>query len=109
MIYPKDRSVVLDIAGNKGVILPKDDDVHKLVNVGFTENSDGLYEIQFHSEIQKIDLINFLLLNGFLFSSGRDWSPEEDMRYIKDQGKINSGFYYIYWSSPNRYEINFCA
>lgn len=105
MKMPSDKSIVLDIAGDKCVIHSKPEDVSILLREGFNFDEAGNMSIKIKDNSHRVQLTKLLIHMGCAFSSGRDWSPEEYVLFLIDQSVINLQFYSIRWKDQNNYQI----
>lgn len=106
MNEPENSIIVLDIAGNTArLTVNKPHDEEKLVSIGFRRESNQLIRPITDEGDRKKLAADLIALNA-LFSSGRDWSPEELVRHYADQGVITQKFRTISWRSPTDFIIS---
>ena len=59
-----------------------------------------------YDEEEKVSVIKELIAMGALFSSGREWSPEEVVEYLVERGVLDiSSINVISWYSPDSYAV----
>ena len=106
MWFPSDEIVVTDIAGDKARVHAANS-VHKskLIRIGFSGQADDLVR-PVQSVDDRITVLMRLVELGALFSAGRDWSPEEVVKYYHEQGFINVSYRVIAWKNPEQFLIS---
>jgi len=106
MTFPIDEIVVTDIAGNQARVHAMNS-VHKseLIRIGFMGQADDLVR-PLTSVDDRIKVLVRLVELGALFSAGRDWSPEEVVKYYHEQGLINASYRVITWKCPEQFLIS---
>ncbi|WP_287881314.1 hypothetical protein [Aquitalea sp.] len=97
--------VVNDIAGSSAVVSTGNNLlINDLLKFGFQPNAEKLC-IDIESDEHRQIIVKYLISKGALFSSGKDWSPEELVKYYKEIGKLNCEFKSISWTAPGVYKI----
>ena len=76
-----------------------------MISIGFRINESSTFNLAIRDEDHRLSVIDILIELGALFSSGRDWSPEELVRYYVELGEINKKFKVISWRNPHGYTI----
>ncbi len=106
MTFPINEIVVTDIAGDKARVHATNP-VHKseLLRIGFSGPTDDLVR-PLQSVDDRIKVLVRLIELGALFSIGRDWSPEEVVKYYHEQGFINASYRVIAWKNPEQFLIS---
>ena len=106
MKMPLDEIVVLDVAGDVARLYSATD-VHDadLMRAGFLRSGEDLTRPITDDDDRK-NLVRTLIGVDALFSSGRDWSPEEIVELYKEQGFTNQGYRVISWTDPQRYVVS---
>lgn len=105
MNIPDDSIVVNEIAGNFAIIFcNRNDGSKQLEEYGFTK-CEGIFTKKIDDESDRIKLIEFLIDKNSLFSSGNDWSPEQLILFLRENGKLNRKFKVITWSGSGQYSI----
>lgn len=105
-MLPIDEIVVTDIAGDQArVHAAKLAHKDELVRIGFIGQADELAR-PIRDVQDRIQLVVKLIELGALFSSGRDWSPEELVQYYVEQGSVSGPYRVISWSSSERCAIS---
>ena len=106
MKMPAEDIVVVDISGRVAKLYSsaskREED---LQNAGFLRFGSELNR-PISDDVDRIELIKFLIDVGAFFSSGRDWSPEEIVEQYKGQGAVTQGYYAIAWTTPDNYVIS---
>lgn len=89
----KDKVIVIDIAGDFSLVKTENlEMISKLINLGFRLNENGFFEKLNHTQDERLANIKKLINIGALFSSGKDWSPEELMNYYSELGLIKEPY-----------------
>ncbi|MDV2489185.1 hypothetical protein [Acinetobacter johnsonii] len=102
----KDKVIVIDIAGDFSLVKTENHEMtSKLINLGFHLNENGFFEKINNTQEERVSNIKSLINIDALFSSGKDWSPEELMNYYSELGLIKQQYKIISWKSQNEYVI----
>lgn len=97
--------IVKEIAGNRAVLESNDEQQQtKLEAIGFVRDGGRLIRPVVDDADRKYLIIKLINMNA-LFSSGRDWSPEELLDYYSEKGIINQPYQVISWSDKTNFEI----
>lgn len=97
--------IVHDIAGSKAIV--------ETVNPSFSQN---LKAIGFHLEKDRfvkrlpddetrLEVIERLIDMEAVFVTGRGWSPDELVRYYRQEGRINRPHRAIRWTKPDQFQV----
>lgn len=101
-----DKVIVIDIAGDFSLVKTENHEITvKLIDLGFHLNENGFFEKINKTQEERVSNIKSLINIDALFSSGKDWSPEELMSYYSELGLIKQPYKIISWKSPNEYII----
>ena len=98
--------IVAELAGDRAAV--KTENLFlaaQLISIGFGINESSTFNLAIRDEDHRLSVIDILIELGALFSSGRDWSPEELVRYYVELGEINKKFKVISWKNPHGYTI----
>lgn len=79
--------------------------IFKLLNLGFYLNENSTLEKANNTQEERVNNIKSLINLDALFSSGKDWSPEELLNYYKKLGLIQQPYKIISWKSQKEYII----
>lgn len=105
MKMPTDAIVVLDIAGSRAKLYSSDEACDaRLKDIGFDRSGDFL-ERAIADDGERRAVVKSLVEAKALFSSGRDWSPEEIVSMYQEQGFIDCSYRVISWKDPYTYEV----
>ncbi|MEG2359413.1 hypothetical protein [Acinetobacter sp.] len=99
-------AIVTELAGDRVAV--KTENLFlaaQLISIGFRINESSTFNLAIRDEDHRLSVIDILIELGALFSSGRDWSPEELVRYYVELGEINKKFKVISWRNPHGYTI----
>ncbi len=97
--------IVKEIAGSRAVLESNDEQQQaELKAIGFVPDGGRLIRPVADDADRKYLIITLINMNA-LFSSGRDWSPEELLDYYTEQGIINLPYQVISWSDKTNFEI----
>lgn len=105
MKMPSDSVVVVDISGNTARLYSDTESYDEaLIEAGFLRSgSDLTRPISDNADRQHV--VRTLIGIDALFSSGRDWSPEDIVEMFKEQGLSNQSYHVISWRNPETYSI----
>ncbi|WP_230940499.1 hypothetical protein [Burkholderia territorii] len=105
MPIPKNETVVIDIAGNRCVVL-SDVPAHvsKLQTAGFHKQGDQWIR-QISDDADRQHLVRMLRELNVLFSAGRDWSPQDLVEHYRENGAVTGPYRSVSWVKPDEYRI----
>lgn len=99
-------AVVTEIAGERAVVKTENNIIaSKLLNLGFNINEYGCLEKKNLNQDSRISNIEQLIDLDAIFSSGKDWSPEDLLSYYKELGLLNKSYKVIAWKDKDNYLI----
>ncbi|MGN7985009.1 hypothetical protein [Burkholderia sp. 22313] len=104
-LIPKNETVVIDIAGNRCVVL-SDVPAHiaRLQASGFNQQGDQWVR-PISDDADRQHLVRMLMDLKALFSAGRDWSPQELVEHYRETGAITAPCRSVSWVRPDEYRI----
>ncbi|WP_426197403.1 hypothetical protein [Massilia sp. DWR3-1-1] len=100
-----DEIVVIDIAGNRAVVICENRTKQmELVALGFTQDKINFLK-KVNNKLERTDICRALVNMNSLFSSGNGWSPAQLLELYREQRLITTPYRVIHWKGSGEYTI----
>ena len=98
--------LVSEVAGNRAVLVcEKPSAIASLNKLGFVSQGDQMVR-PISDVADRQNIIKQLIELEAVFSSGREWSPEEVVDLYHEQGIVGTSYRVITWRGPGQFSIN---